>query len=134
MSDGEARAAGHRHARLESILREELVTMLRDEIEDPRLADVAVTGVSLSPDYHNARVRFALRGEGRTHDEHDRVAGWLGLVAGFLRSRLAEALDLKRTPNLRFFPDPDAGLLPDADHDDDDDEGWQRGEGDEGAW
>jgi len=53
--DDAQQAAGHRHARLQQILREELGALVRDELSDPRLDEVMVTSVELSVDYRNAR-------------------------------------------------------------------------------
>jgi ribosome-binding factor A len=111
---------GHRHARLEHILHEELVTLLRDEIINEHVEDVRVSSVALSADYHNARVHYSLAGEELpTQSRLAKVDAALAASAGFLRARLAESLDLKRVPNLRF-------LLAQGNVDDPD--------GDEDAW
>ncbi len=103
----DAQAAGHRHARLQQLLHEELSSLLRDEAGDPRLGDLAITGVVLSPDYRNARVAFLPEaGAGvpsrAAVDELERA---LARAAPFLRARLVDALDLKVVPQLRFVFD-----------------------------
>lgn len=95
---------GHRHARLERILFEEVVTLLRDEIINEHVEDVRISSVALSADYHNARVHYSIEGEEiPTRDQLLRTDAALAASAGFLRARLAESLDLKRVPNLRFI-------------------------------
>ena len=95
--------AGYRHARLQEIIREEIEALLRDEVADPRVEPVRVTGIVLSVDYRHARVHFALA---RKHDERiDDVENALTRATPFLRARLADALDLKRVPDLRFVFD-----------------------------
>ncbi|HXU84146.1 MAG TPA: 30S ribosome-binding factor RbfA [Polyangia bacterium] len=89
--------SGIRQARLQELIREELNQLLRNEIRDERLARVASTMVELSRDGSCARIWF-------TADNEEVVEALEG-AAGFLRSRLAEALDLKRTPELRFRRD-----------------------------
>jgi ribosome-binding factor A len=112
-------APGHRHARLEHILQEELVTLLRDEIINEHVEDVRVSSVALSADYHNARVHYSLQtDELPTRVQLARADAALAASAGFLRARLAESLDLKRVPNLRF-------ILA---------QGTESGEEDEDAW
>lgn len=71
------------------------------QMQDPRLALVAITAVKLSPDLQLASVYF------RVIDETpiDVVAKGLERAAGFLRTRLAEELDIRRVPALRFFYD-----------------------------
>ena len=95
--------AGHRHARLQELLLEELRGILRDDVTDPSLAEVVVRAVVLSSDYRHARVHFGLPRE----DDATRAAAERGLARAtpFLRARLADALDLKRVPELRFVFD-----------------------------
>jgi ribosome-binding factor A len=89
--------SGIRQVRLQELIREEVNQLLRNEIRDERLADVVATMVELSRDGSCAHVWFTDDNQGRAEAlEH---------AAGFLRSRLAEALDLKRTPELRFRRD-----------------------------
>ena len=38
---------GHRHNRLQQLIDEEITSLLRDEAQDPRLADVRITGGDL---------------------------------------------------------------------------------------
>jgi ribosome-binding factor A len=89
--------SGIRQVRLQELIREEVNRLLRNEIRDERLAGVIATMVQLSRDGSCARVWFS--------DENEDGGEALERAAGFLRSRLAEALDLKRTPELRFRRD-----------------------------
>ncbi len=99
-------SAGHRHARLQELVQRELVALLRDEVADPRLEQVRIASVVLSVDYRHARIHFTVVRQNET----DRVAiGSVGRAlekaTSFLRGRLAEAVDLKRVPDLRFVFD-----------------------------
>ena len=96
---------GHRHGRLPQLIEEELAGLFRDEVTDPRLEGVRVSGVELSPDYRSARVRYVLRGDTA---ELAKVERALERATPFLRARLGEALDLKRLPELVFKHDRDA--------------------------
>jgi ribosome-binding factor A len=87
-----------RHQRVEVSIREELQSILRDDISDPELEGVRVTAVVLSPDYRNARVHFAVP-RGRPRSAVERA---FTRASPFLRARLAEGVELKRTPDLRF--------------------------------
>src|SRR5262245_29743725 len=97
---------GHRHARLQQLLEEELSSLMRDEVQDPRLADLRVVGVELSVDFRAARVRYLVDDDSRAN--LDRVERALERAGAFLRKRLGEALDLKRVPQLSFRYDRDA--------------------------
>lgn len=101
--DPDAEATGHRQARLERILHDELQTLIRDEAVDPALDGVGIVSVHLSVDGGHARIGYvvgaALSAE-RQVEAGTRAA--LTRATGFLRARLASLLDLKRLPKLSF--------------------------------
>jgi ribosome-binding factor A len=103
-----ARDGGFRGQRLEGLLREELNSLLDGEIADPRLDGVRLTRVELARDGSSARVWFAHSGGGAP--SHEAAHAAFEHAAGFLRSRLCDALPLKRSPELRFRHDPAARL------------------------
>jgi ribosome-binding factor A len=92
-----------RGPRLEALFREELCSLFDTEINDSHLSSVTVTRVELTRDGACARVWFQSKNTDVT-DENVEFA--LQRARGFLRSRLSEALPLKRTPELRFYRDP----------------------------
>ncbi|MBX3260453.1 MAG: ribosome-binding factor A [Labilithrix sp.] len=95
---GDPPAAAHRHQRVETSILEELRSILRDDITDPELDGVRLTAIVLSPDGKLARVHYAVpRARPRTAVERAFTR-----ATGFLRGRLAEGVELKRTPDLRF--------------------------------
>jgi ribosome-binding factor A len=89
-------AAGHRHARVQGLILEELRAIVRDEISDPALSDVRINAVVLSIDVRHARVHY-------TADRPAERA--LVRATPFFRARLADAIDLKRVPDLHFVFD-----------------------------
>jgi ribosome-binding factor A len=103
-------ASGYRHQRLEQLLREEIGSLLRDEVSDPSLDGVQVTAVLLSVDYKNARVHFTTPGTAPTAADRERVSRALARAAPFFRARLVDSLDLKRAPDLRFVFDGASAL------------------------
>jgi ribosome-binding factor A len=101
----EEEGAGHRHLRLQSLIFEELRALLRDDVTDPALSAVAITAVVLSVDYRHARVHFVLGpGPARERARADAERAF-ARAAPFLRARLADEIDLKRIPDLRFVFD-----------------------------
>lgn len=95
--------AGYRHARLEALLLDELRSLLQDEVRDPLLQAVRPTSLRLSVDYRNARVDFLLADTADAPaPERDEVEEALERASSFLRYQLAQAVELKRTPELRF--------------------------------
>ncbi len=95
--------AGHRHLRVQSLVLEELRALLRDDVSDPALTDVRVVAVVLSVDYRHARVHFVL--SGTTAAEPRSAQRALERATPFLRARLADAVEMKRIPDLRFVFD-----------------------------
>lgn len=75
-----------------------------EQLADPRLKYVTITAVKLSGDLQLASVYFRLM-----HDDNEKhqAAAKAGLESAstFLRRRLADGLDIRRVPNLRFFFD-----------------------------
>lgn len=90
-----------RSQRLEELFREELNSLLEIEVSDPALDGVLITRVELSGDGSRARAWFSV-------DALDSVARRAALerASGFLRSRLCDALPVKRIPDLTFRHDP----------------------------
>ena len=103
--DGPDRSASFRGQRIEELFREELNSLLDSEISDPRLDGVRVTAVELSRDGSRARAWFNTV---NTEASEREILSTLERASGFLRSRLGEALPLKRLPELRFRCDPAA--------------------------
>ncbi|HTJ83536.1 MAG TPA: ribosome-binding factor A, partial [Polyangiaceae bacterium] len=91
--------AGHRHARLETLILDELRALLRDDVADPALATIQITTGILSVDYRHVRCHFVLGEGGASRADAERA---LVRATPFLRARLADAIDMKRTPELSF--------------------------------
>ena len=84
-------------------IREHLALMLvRGEVSDPRVRNVTLNAVKVSPDLQIARVYYSVLG-----DESLRagVAQGLKNAAGYFRRALGEALGLRYTPHVHFFYD-----------------------------
>lgn len=94
---------GGRAQRLQHLLFEEVDRLFRLEVNDSRLQEVSIVGLQLSPDLRNAKVMYALRGRAVRREEQ--VQEGLQRVTPFLRARVAEALTIKRTPDLHFHRD-----------------------------
>jgi ribosome-binding factor A len=72
-------------------------------LQDPRLGVVTVTGVSVSPDLHDARVYVSAFGGARRQAQTMRA---LESARGVVQGALARELRMKRTPLLSFEYDP----------------------------
>ena len=72
------------------------------EIKDPRVRDVTVTFVEVSPDLRVAKVHVSVMGD----DSHQSLTlRGLESAAGFLQSKLARELELRYTPKITFLLD-----------------------------
>ena len=76
--------------------------LIQKGVNDPRLAQVTITGVTLSRDLRIAKVYFTAHGD--AHDEQALLAGFES-AKGFIKRELARALGLRYMPELKFFYD-----------------------------
>lgn len=91
-----------RSRRIEDQIQRILSDLIRSELRDPRLADVFITAVRVSRDLSVAWVYYSVLQ--LSEDSGDRDAAFAH-AAGFLRSRLAKQLTMRRVPDLRFAYD-----------------------------
>ena len=100
----------HRNLRVSDAVRAELSELIGYELRDPRLIDVAVTHVEVSPDMRHAHVKIGTGpGDGKANTGAAALAG-LEHAQNYLRHELATRLNLRRVPELHFMLDshPDA--------------------------
>ncbi|MBL7252365.1 30S ribosome-binding factor RbfA [Alloalcanivorax sp. C16-2] len=84
-------------------IQRELSRVLQFELKDPRVGLVTVQDVTVARDLAFADVYFTLLGEGEDAGlEAEQV---LSGAAGFLRTALAQTLNTRITPRLRFHYD-----------------------------
>ena len=99
-----------RKLRLNAQLQRELTNLIRGELHDPRIGNVTVTSVDVTPDMRHARVlvsRLPLDA-----DPAPAVAA-LNHAAGKLRFELKRLLKIKHIPELHFHADR---VAAEADH------------------
>jgi ribosome-binding factor A len=102
----EDESGGFRRVRLQDLILEELRGLLRDDVTDPTLHGVWINALVLSVDYRHARVHYALRGtEEDARQRRAAVERAFERATPFLRARLADAIETKRIPDLRFVFD-----------------------------
>jgi ribosome-binding factor A len=94
---------GHRLLRINESIKETLSSVITaEELKDPRVGFVTVTGVETTPDLRHAKVYVSVLG-GKT--ERDLSMKALEKSRGFLQARINASLHMKRTPQLQFFYD-----------------------------
>jgi ribosome-binding factor A len=80
-------------------LQRELAVLVRDEIKDPRLGMVSISGADVSRDLAYATVYVSVLGDDTAVTESLAV---LNRAAGFLRHRLGQSMRLRSIPQLKF--------------------------------
>ncbi|HOO57940.1 MAG TPA: 30S ribosome-binding factor RbfA [Anaerolineaceae bacterium] len=88
--------------RINDRFKEVLSVILLTKIEDPRLADVSVTDVKVDRELDYANI-YVSAPQGRVREKE--VLEALNHAAGFLKYELANEIDLRIMPKLRFFWD-----------------------------
>jgi ribosome-binding factor A len=89
--------------RIADHIQRELARLFREEMKDPRVGNVTVQDVRVAKDLGWADVYFTLLGQGE--EEGKAAATVLNAAAGFLRTELAQVLNTRTTPRLRFHYD-----------------------------
>lgn len=80
-------------------IREVVSMAILTSVRDPRVKDVTVTRVEVAPDMRSATVHVSVMG-----DPGRQALALKGLAhsAGFLQSKIAEGIETRYTPRLRF--------------------------------
>ncbi len=83
-------------------IREVVATAILTDLKDPRIQDVTVTFVEVTPDLRMARVHVSVMG-----DEPKQKLSLRGLQnsAGYLQQKISNRVDLRYTPVLKFSLD-----------------------------
>ncbi|MBU7005589.1 30S ribosome-binding factor RbfA [Phosphitispora fastidiosa] len=89
----------HRANRVAEEIKKEITQMLREEIKDPRIGFVTVTGAEVTPDIRYAKVFVSIYG-----DDDAKVQSMQALekAKGFVRSELGKRIRLRYTPEVTF--------------------------------
>ncbi len=86
----------------QEVLRE-LSVVIREEVKDPRISPMtSVVAVEVAPDLKTAKIYVSVLGDEQA--QKDTLKG-LKSAAPFIRGKLAHTLNLRNTPELKFFVD-----------------------------
>lgn len=92
-----------RTARIAEAIRETVSTTVLFELRDPRIKNVTVISVEVSPDIRSAKVYVSIMGDEKTQ----RLAlHGLESARGFLQAKVADRIETRYTPILKFVSDP----------------------------
>lgn len=93
--------ANYRRGRINDEVAKELALIVRD-IKDPRVSGsmICITGAEVTPDLKYAKVYYSALG-----GDKKEVAKGLKAASGYIRKRIAQALNLRVTPEFTFHMD-----------------------------
>jgi ribosome-binding factor A len=81
-------------------VREEIMSIIRRDLKDPRIGFVSITAVRMSPDLRQARIRVSVLGN--PEEQNSSLQGLIS-AKGLIRHELGRRLqNLKFSPELRF--------------------------------
>lgn len=89
--------------KIEERIFEELSTILLMDVSDPRLETVSITKVKVDRELAFANIYVSSLGGSESSNE---ILDGLKHAGGFLRRELAQRIDIRHTPRLRFYWDP----------------------------
>lgn len=90
-----------RSERVADQIQREVAEIISQELEDPRIGRVTVSGSSLSRDLSNATLYITLPVDG----DVERALEGLNRASGFVRRRLGQRVRMRYVPRLRFAHD-----------------------------
>ncbi len=98
--------ANYRRGRINDEVQKALSEILR-EVKDPRVSSafISITGADVTPDLKYAKIYYSLLGADGNKEKEKKVAEGLKSSNGYIRRSLAQALNLRQTPELNFILD-----------------------------
>jgi ribosome-binding factor A len=90
-----------RSTRVGGLLREILAAIMLERVADPRLKELTITEVEMTPDLKLARVYYAAR-QGANREE---LMVALDKAMGFIKQEVAREHILRTMPEFHFLPD-----------------------------
>lgn len=90
---------GQRPERVQEALRQEISRIVHNEMKDPRLGFITITGVELTKDLRYAKVYFSVLGE-----EKDKKLALKGLnsAKGYVKGLISDRIKLRYMPQIEF--------------------------------
>ncbi len=95
---GLGRPESSRPKRVAEAIRNDLAVLLLQKVRDPRLHEVNISNVEMSPDLRIANIYFTLP----LGSDMRKAKKGLERAKGFFRSQIAKSLNLRHTPDLFF--------------------------------
>ena len=91
-----------RKEKVQDAIQKEICDILQNEIKDPRIGFITITGVEISDDLRYAKVFFSVLGK---EEDKKKTKEALHSAMGFIRTMVAERIQLRFAPELVFKED-----------------------------
>jgi len=91
-----------RRDKVAEAIKKEVSLIIHDELKDPRLGFVTITGVELSQDLRYAKICFSVLGK---EGDHKKTKLALDSALGFIRRLIAQRIRLMFVPEIVFKED-----------------------------
>ena len=92
-----------KNTRINGVVQNELSTIIRNEIKDPRIHPMtSVMAVEVAPDLKSCKAYISVLGE---KEAKEATIKGLKSAEGYIRRQLARNLNLRNTPEIRFILD-----------------------------
>jgi ribosome-binding factor A len=95
--------SNYRSHRLAGLVKEEVSRILREDLKDPRLGFVTVTGAQASDDLKSVKVFVSVLGGEREIKENMKI---LDHASQYVRSQIGHIIQLRHVPDIVFKYDP----------------------------
>lgn len=89
----------HRPDRLKGAIMEEISSMLRKDLKDPRLGFATITDVEVTPDLRSVRVFVSILGDDTSKAQTMQA---LESARGYIRAEIGRRIRLRYTPEISF--------------------------------
>lgn len=89
----------HRPERMAEAIKKEVADLLRNEIKDPRVGFVTITGVDVTKDLSYAKIFVSVMGK---DDQRTETLNALQKAAGYMRSEIGRRIKVRHAPELIF--------------------------------
>lgn len=88
--------------KLQELIKQEMSKMLLNDLKDPRIGFVTVTGVEMTGDLREAKIFVSVMGDG---DKVKNSLDGLNSALGFIRREIGQRIRLRFTPEISFALD-----------------------------
>lgn len=91
-----------RAQRVAEEMKKEIARIIQDELKDPRVGFVSITGVKVSNDLRHAKIYVSIFGN---KEEETKSLEVLKKAKGFIRKEIGKQIKLRYTPEIVFLSD-----------------------------